>query len=153
MLDAFLNPIWAGLVLHYLHWVALVVLFAASTARYSLVVRGDTDQHRLYQALGINRIALFAIALLLFSGGALVLISGPLAVAKLTRPLLLLKLALFALSLLLLIYPWLFTRRHALIRSYGWVNIPNSIRWLLRLDIVLFFGILFVSLLLVGSGR
>ncbi len=152
MFDQFLNPAWVTLTLRYLHWVALVVLFAASAARYSLLARGDTDQHRLYQALGVNRIALFAIALLLLSGGALILLNpGQRVFTLLTRPIFLLKLVLVAVAWLLLIYPWLFTRKNAVVRSFGWVNVPDSVRWMLRLDIAIFFAVLFAALLLGSS--
>lgn len=136
------------MALLYVHWLSLIGLFAASTARYSFVTSDDTDQHRLHLALGLNRLAGWLWLLAVVSGLTLALLSGQPPAVFLNNGLWLLKLVLTVLVPLWTLYPWQFLRQHAVVRSYGWVDVPIAVKVLLRLELATFLAIIAVALLL-----
>lgn len=146
--ETLLGPAGLSLALLYVHWLSLVGLFAASAARYSFIAREDTDQHRLFIALGMHRLALLLWMLAVTSGVGLALLSGRTPEQFLQNGLWPVKLGLVLLGPLLTFLPWWYIRQHAVIRSYGWVDIPGIVRVLLRLELASYCALLLVALLL-----
>lgn len=153
------SAIGLQLLLLLMHWGAFVALFSASAALYRLVVSDDADQHRMFQGLAQYRISLWCWLFLACSGAGLVWIGQYPAMSKAaelatTSPdsaavqMLMLKTALAVLAFLISLVPWRFMRRHAVVRSYGWVNVPQHVRWCLRIELFLILLVMAVAVVI-----
>lgn len=139
------------------HWTAFVVLFAANAGLYRLVASDEADQHKMSQGLALNNVAIWCWIVLAASGaGFFYLIHYPVAAGQSQFPVsaqLMLKVILAVVAFLLSLLPWRFMRRHAMVRSYRWVNVPRHVLWCLRIELAVILLIMAVAVMIrVGDG-
>jgi uncharacterized membrane protein len=123
------------LLIKYLHLVALLVLFSSAIAKYVLVVQDDTNQHKLHLARELGGASLIASIVMLVSGVMLVAWAGLSNSGYLANRFFLAKIAVFVLASIAVLVAKRFISRHSMERSYGWVQVPDYVRWLMRFDL------------------
>lgn len=152
------SVIWLQLLLLVTHWTAFLVLFSANTALYRLVASDEADQHRVFLGLAQYRVGIWCWLFVAGSGlGLAVLTQYPAMAAawpqSAAAQMLTFKAALAVIAFLFSLPPWRFMRDHAVVRSYGWVNVPQYVRWCLRIELCLILLVMAVAAVIrVGKG-
>lgn len=147
------SVIWLQILLLAMHWTAFAVLFAANAGLFRLVSSDEADQHKMFQGLALNRTGLWCWLFLAASGVGLVFLTYAPAPAEswlgtASARLMMLKTALAAIAFLIALPPWRFMRRHAVVRSYGWVNVPQHVHWCLRIELALILLVMVVAVVI-----
>ena len=136
------------LLIKYLHLVALLVLFSSAIAKYVLVVQGDTNQHKLHLARELGGASLIASIVILVSGVMLLAAAGMNNSVYLANRFFLAKMALFVVASVAVLVAKRFIARHSMERSYGWVKVPDYVRWLMRFDLAALLVMVALALLM-----
>ena len=124
------------LLIKYLHLVALLVLFSGAIAKYVLVAQGDSNKHKLHLARELGGATLLASLVMVISGVMVVAWAGLSSTVYISNKFFLLKMALFVIATLAVVISKRFIARNAIERSYGWVQVPKYIRWLMSFDVI-----------------